>query len=91
MGLAGTVVEVVSDLAQDLVHNGFERRGEVGRAHAPAQENYGIGFSLAHGAVVDRETIERVHMHVGVANVCGIEGDATGEDGRSQRRVEHIR
>ena len=59
LGLAGTAASVVSDLAQDLVHNGFERRGEVGRAHAPAQENYGIGFSLAHGAVVDRETIER--------------------------------
>ena len=78
-----TVVEVVSDLAQDLVHNGFERRGEVGRAHAPAQENYGIGFSRIWAVVEERQLMSLYAWGRSMRMMHR-------EDGRV-RRVEHIR
>ena len=91
MGLAGTVVEVVSDFVEDFIHDGFERRREIGRAHASAQENHGVGVCFAHGAVGNRETTERVQTRVGVSSVRGVKGDAARENGRGQRRVREAR
>ena len=85
--MARAVVEVVSDFVEDFIHNGFERRREIGRAHASTQENHGVGVCFAHGAVGDRETVQRVQTRMGLSSVRGVEGDAARANGKRRIRV----